>query len=218
MLSSRVLAAVLCCAALVAPGAACGAPLSDAEIGEICGQAEDAAHCGRLVEATQLKRLPNLARREGNALMILLFPSGIATFTDSDDPVAGRSYSLWDYLDGINAVLVYTTAGEKASFTLLTRANNRRYDLPTEPQLSPDRQRLVTVDVCQTQCSKEIAIWRITPESLRKELVWNAGGWTDATAKWKDAETLAIEYSVDGATTAGTIERKLSDPSWKRVQ
>ena len=218
MLSSRFLAAVLCCAPLAAPGAAFGAQLSDAEIGEICGQAEDAAHCGRLVESAQLKRLPNLARREGSALTISLFPSGVATFTDSDDPVAGRSYSLWDYLDGINAVLMYTTAGEKASFTLLTRANNRRYELPTEPQLSPDRQRLVTADVCQTQCSKEIAIWRVTPESVRKELVWNAGGWADATAKWKDAETLAIEYSVDGATAAGTIERKLSDPSWKRVQ
>jgi hypothetical protein len=218
MLSSRVLAAVLCCAPLAAPDVACGAQLSDAEIGEICGQAEDPAHCGRLVEGAQLKRLPNLARREGDALMISLFPSGVARFTDSDDPVNGRSYSLWDYLDGINAVLVYTTAGEKASFTLLTRANNRRYELPTEPKLSPDRQRLVTADVCQTQCSKEIAIWRITPESLRKELVWNAGGWADATARWKDAETLTIEYSLDGATAAGTVERKLSDPSWKRAQ
>jgi hypothetical protein len=218
MLSSRVLAAVLCCAPLAATDAARGAQLSDTEIAEICGQAEDAAHCGRLIEESQLKRLPNLARREGNALMISLFPSGVATLTDSDDPVNGRSYSLWDYLDGINAVLVYTTAGEKASFTLLTRANNRRYELPTEPKLSPDRQRLVTADVCQTQCSKEIAIWRITPESVRKELVWNAGGWADATAQWKDAETLAIEYSLDGATAAGTVERKLSDPSWKRVQ
>jgi len=218
MLFSRVFAAVLCCAALAASEAACGAQLSDAEIGQICAQAEDAAHCGRLVEGAQLKRLPNLARREGNALMISLFPSGVATFTDSDDPINGRSYSLWDYVDGINAVLVYTTAGEKTSFTLLTRANNRRYELPTEPHLSPDRQRLVTADVCQTQCSKEIAIWRITPESLRKELVWNASGWADATARWKDAETLALEYSVDGATAAGTIERKLSDPSWRRVQ
>ena len=57
-----------------------------------------------------------------------------------------------------------------------------------------------------------------TRESLRKELVWNALGWADAPAKWKDAETLAIEYSVDGATAAATVERKLSDPSWKRVQ
>ena len=218
MLSSRVFAAVLCCAPLAAPDAACGAQLSDAEIGQICAQAEDAAHCGRLVEEAQLKRLPNLARREGNALMISLFPSGVATFTDNDDPIDGRSYSLWDYLDGINAVLVYTTVGDKASFTLLTRSTNRRYELPTEPQLSPDRQRLVTADVCQTQCSKEIAVWRITPESLRKELVWNASGWADATARWKDAETLALEYSVIGATTAGTIERKLSDPSWHRMR
>ena len=69
MLSSRVLAAVLCCAPLLGTGAACGAQLSDAEIGEICRQAEDAAHCGRLVEGAQLKRLPNLAG-DDRALMV----------------------------------------------------------------------------------------------------------------------------------------------------
>src|SRR5207244_12884377 len=129
-----------------AADAACGAQPADAEIGEICAQAEDAAHCGRLVEGAQLKRLPNLALREGNALMISLFPSGVATFTDSDDPVDGRSYSLWDYLNGINAVLVYATAGDKASFTLLTQSNNRRYELPDETLISPVRTRLAIVD------------------------------------------------------------------------
>jgi hypothetical protein len=215
---TRVLAAVLCSAPLALHGVADGAQLSDVEIGEICAEAEDAAHCGRLVEAAQLKRLPNLARREGSVLTVSLFPSGAATFTDSDDAVVGRSFSLWDYLDSINAVLVYTTAGDKAGFLLLTRTNNRRYELPTEPQLSPDRQRLLTADVCQKQCTKEIAIWRVTRETVRKELTWLAADWTDATAKWKDAETIAIEYSVDGASTTGTIERKLSDPSWKRAQ
>ncbi|MDQ2962910.1 MAG: hypothetical protein M3R31_07080 [Pseudomonadota bacterium] len=213
----RLLRALVAALSLAA-SLALGVPPTNAELEEICAQADDATHCGRLVEAMQMKRLPNLARRDGNVLSISLFPSGTATFSDSDDVVSGRSYSLWDYLDGVNAVLLYTTAGEKASFTLLTRANNRRYELPTEPQLSPDRQWLVTADVCQRQCTKEIAVWRVTRENLRKELLWNAGGWADATAKWKDAETLAIEYSVDGATAAGTIERKLSDPSWKRLQ
>jgi hypothetical protein len=218
MQSTRVLAAVLCCVPLALHNVARGAQLSDAEIGQICAEAEDAAHCGRLVEAAQLKRLPNLARREGSVLTISLFPSGAATFTDSEDAVAGRSYSLWDYLDGINAVLVYTTAGDKAGFLLLSRTNNRRYELPTEPQLSPDRQRLLTADVCQKQCTKEIAIWRVTREAVRKELTWLAADWADATAKWKDAETIAIEYSVDGVSPAGTIERKLSDSAWKRAQ
>jgi len=80
------------------------APLTPAEIAQTCAGAEDAAHCGRLVETRQLARLPGLARRDGKALIVSLFPSGSTTFTDSDDPVNGRSYSLWDYLDGINSV------------------------------------------------------------------------------------------------------------------
>jgi len=195
---------------------ALAAPPTTAELEQICAQAEDATHCGRLVEALQLKRLPNLARREGGVLSVSLYPSGTATFTDSDDIVSGRTYSLWDYLDGINAVLLYTSAGETTTFTLLQRTTNRRVELPTEPQLAPDRLRLVTVDVCEVHCSNEIAIWRVTRESIRKELSWSsAPDWIDAGAKWKDAEALSIEYTTGNGS--GKVERALSDPSWKRA-
>jgi hypothetical protein len=215
MLRLRILAVLFCCA----PLAALAAPLSNAEIAELCAQAEDASHCGRLVEAAQLKRLPGLARREREQLLVTLFPQGTATFTDSDDPVKGRSYSLWDYLDGINAVLLYTTAGEKTTFTLLQRSTNRRYELPTEPQLSPDRQRLVTADVCGPRCTHEVAVWQVTREGIRKELSWSPDpDWIDASAKWKDDQTLVIEYSVGEAAAPGSLERKLRDPSWKRLQ
>jgi hypothetical protein len=214
MPSSRVIALLCCCA----PLGAFAAPLGNAEIGELCARAEDAVHCGRLIEEAQLKRLPGLARRSGDSLQVALFPQGTATFTDSEDPVNGRLYSLWDYLDGINAVLLYTTQGEKTSFTLLQRTTNRRYDLPTEPVLSPDRQRLVTADICGPRCSNELAVWRVGRDELRKELSWSPGpDWTDASAKWKDADTLVIEYSAGGAATTSTVERRLGDPSWKRA-
>jgi hypothetical protein len=193
---------------------ALAAPPTTAELEQICAQAEDATHCGRLVEALQLKRLPNLARREGGVLSVSLYPSGTATFTDSDDGSA-RTYSLWDYVDGINAVLLYTTAGETTTFTLLQRTTNRRVELPTEPQLAPDHLRLVTVDVCEAHCSNEIAIWRVTRESIRKELSWSPAGWIDAGAKWIDADTLSIEYT-DG-NGVGKVERALGDPSWKHT-
>jgi len=200
------------------PLAAHCAPLSNAEIEQLCGQAEDAAHCGRLVEEAQLKRLPNLARRDGSALVISLYPSGVATLTDSDDPVTGRSYSLWDYLDGINAVLLYTTIGDNTSFTLVLRTSNRRFELPTEPQLSPDRQRLVTADVCGARCTHEIAVWRVSKDAIVKELAWSPDrSWSDASARWKDAETLAIEYSRGNGGDSATLERKLSDTAWKRI-
>lgn len=190
------------------------APPSKADLEAICAQAEDPPHCGRLVEAMQLKRLPNLARRDGAALSVSLFPSGTAIFTDSDDPANGRSYSLWDYLDGLNAVLLYTTAGESTTFTLVQRTTNRRIELPTEPQLAPDRQRLVTADVCAAGCSNEIAVWHVTREGIRKELAWSPPpAWVDAEAKWKDANTLSIEYTTLNETRR--LERPLGDPSWK---
>lgn len=198
--------------------AASAAPLTQQEIVALCGNAEDAAHCGRLIEEVQLKRLPNLARRDGDALLVSLYPSGTATFKDSDDPVNGRSYSLWDFLDPINAAVLYSTAGESTSFVVLRRTTNRRFDLPAEPQLSPDRLHIVTADVCPSRCVNEIAVWRVAPESLRKELAWTpAERWSDAAATWKDESTLAIEYTPSGADKASVLERRLADPGWKRV-
>lgn len=191
-------------------------PPSNADLEAICAQAEDPPHCGRLVEAMQLKRLPNLARREGAVLSVSLYPSGTATFTDSDDAEGGRSYSLWDYVDGLNAVLLYTTVGERTTFTLLQRMTNRRTELPTEPQIAPDRQRLVTANVCEMRCSNEIAVWLLTRDGIRKELAWSpAPGWIDAGAKWKDAQTLSVEYST--ASGSGKMEIPLGDPSWRRI-
>jgi len=210
----RVFAAALCCV----PFDAVGARLTQVDIAELCANADGAAHCGRLIEAVQLKRLPGLARREGNALLVSLYPVGTATFTDVDDPVSGRSYSLWDSLDSINAVLLYTTTNEATIFTLVQRTTNRRFDLPAEPQLSPDRQRLVTADICAKGCSNEIAVWRVSRDGVRKELAWSPGpAWIDAVAAWKDADTLTIEYTVAGQQNDSTLERKLADPAWKRL-
>ena len=213
-LSRALSGLLLCCLAAVAYGGR----LTPAEIGQACAEADGAEHCGRLIEALQLQRLPGLARRDGDTLLESLYPSGTATFTDVDDPVKGRSYSLWDSLDSINAVLLYTTIGDATSFTLLQRTNNRRTDLPAEPQLSPDRQRLVTADICPKGCTNEIAVWRVSRDGVRKELAWSPGPtWIDAGAKWRDAETLTIDYAVAGQKSDTTVTRALADPVWKRV-
>ena len=198
--------------------AAHGGRLTPAEIAQTCANADGSAHCGRLIETIQLQRLPGLARRDGDSLLVSLYPTGTATFSDVDDPLKGRSYSLWDSLDSINAVLLYTTTNDYTSFTLLQRANNRRTELPAEPQLSPDRQRLVTADICPKGCSNEIAVWRVTRDGVRKELAWSPGAtWVDAAAQWRDAETLTLDYAVSGQKSDTTVTRTLADPVWKRV-
>ena len=79
-------------AAVAVVGPALAAPLSQSEVQKLCGEAEGLAHCGRLVESTQLKRLAGLAVREGNTLRVSLFPTGHVSFTDVETLSGGTSY------------------------------------------------------------------------------------------------------------------------------
>ena len=191
------------------------APLSQAEIAKVCGDAEGQAHCGRLVEALQLKRLPGLAERDGDTLRISLFPNGNVTFTDTDAASGGKSFALWDHYSTINATLLFATIDDEAHFVLLHRATGKQTVLPSEPALSPDRQRLATADFCETRCENRLVVWRVSPSGAMRELEWRPSqAWSDASVVWKDPSTLTVEYSLAGATEAKTIERRLGDVGW----
>ena len=206
-------------AALVLLTAAADAvPPTPEELAKICADADDSPHCGRLVEEVQLKRLPSLAVRDGTTLRISLYPSGTATLADTEALNGGRSYSLWDYINELNAVVLYTTDGDDVTFTVLQRATGRKTELPSEPKVSPDRTRIVTADFCATRCVNELAVWRVTRDGIYKERTWKpAQPWSDAIATWKSTETLAIDYAVAGKEARERLERRLEDPSWVRV-
>jgi hypothetical protein len=206
-------------AALLLAMVAHAVPLTVEELTKLCAGADDAAHCGRLVEGLQLQRLPNLAVREQSALRISLYPSGTATFTDTEAINGGRSYSLWDFMSEINAVVLYVTDGDDAAFTLLQRTTGRKVELPADPKLSPDRARLVTADFCAQRCSNELALWRVTRDGVRKESTWRPReSWSDAVATWRDADTVTIEYTVAGAQARARLSRRLADADWVRAQ
>src|SRR2546429_6201767 len=153
------------------------------QIAELCANAEDQAHCGRLIEEVQLKRLPGLAVRDGDDLKVTLFPSGATTFRDSVAISGAKSFTLWDYFDWINAAVLFTTDGDQTAFVLLQRTNGKQYRLPAEPVLSPDRQHLVTVDICAKICDGEVAVWRVTRDEIVKELTWKPQPpWSDSSA------------------------------------
>jgi hypothetical protein len=207
----------LAVAGMLAMGAL-AVPLTSDELAGICAQAEDPPHCGRLVEATQLKRLPSLAVRDGVTLKVSLYPSGTVAFTDTEALNGGRSHSLWDYISEINSVVLYITDGEDVTFLMLQRATGRKTELPADPKISPDGARLVTADFCAERCVNELAIWRVTRDGVRKEASWKPPeAWTDAVATWKGAQTLTIEYTNAGAPTRSRVERNLADPSWTRI-
>ena len=200
-----------------------GASLSHAislpptQIAELCANAEDQAHCGRLIEDVQLKRLPGLAVRDGDDLKISLFPSGTTTFRDSVALSGAKSFTLWDYFDRINAVVLFTTDGDQTGFLLLQRATGKQYRMPSEPVLSPDRQRLVTVDICAKICDGEIAVWRVTRDDVVKELVWKPQPtWTDASAIWIDVDRIRFEYAIGDEHRKQDL--RLNDAAWTRAR
>ena len=202
-------------AALAAAPHGSALPPTRDELAAWCANAEDIAHCGRLIEQEQMKRLPGLAKRAGIELTIALFPSGTAKFSDIESLQQPTSYSLFDSIDSINGVLLLKTIGEKSSFVLLQRAVNRVTELPSEPALAPDRQRLATADFCPSGCTNELVVWRVTREGVVRELVWRSTeAWSDATPRWRDAETVVVDYSTADDGMPRTLERRLSQAGW----
>ena len=214
---TRALCARTAFACALAFAACAGAAPTAVQVTELCKDAEDQAHCGRLIEQAQMKRLPGMAERNGDELRITLFPTGAVTFRDSVPVTGAKTFALWDYLDRINAVVLFATDGEQTTFVLLQRTNGKQYRLPSEPTLSPDRQYLVTADFCASGCEGELAVWRVTRDDVRKTLAWKPPvSWSDASATWKDADTLRVEYTVDGESAPRTLERRLDATGWAK--
>jgi hypothetical protein len=201
---------------LLAPLAG-AAPLTADEIRKLCTDADGPASCGRRIEAEQQKRLPGLVKREGDVLVVSLFPSGSTTFTDTATPAGGKSFALWDSLSEINAVVLWTMSDDDTGFLLLQRATGRQTPLPAEPVLSPDRQRLATADFCPKRCTNLLTVWRVNREGVVREADWRPEtAWSDAAVTWKGEAAVALEYTPADGKPGGTREVRLADPGWTR--
>ncbi len=192
--------------------------VTPARITELCARAESPAHCGRLIEADQLKKLPNLAIRDGKMLKVLLFPAGSRDFLDVDTPQGSATWSLWDYWSTANIVVLFTTNDDRLGYATLLRRTGQLTALPAEPTLSPDGQRLAIADFCRENCTNEITVWRVAHDGVRRELAWNPDAeWSDVTLHWKSDATLTVEFTPKGEEKARTVDRLLSDGSWRRA-
>ena len=202
------------CALACAPLVARAGSITPAQVAELCASAEDTAHCGRLIEEKQLKRFAGLATRDGDDLRVALYPRGEATFRDVVRTTGAESYTLWDVLSEINAVLVFYTDGDRTGYILLTRTNGRQYKLPSEPAISPDRQSLVTADFCADGCDNEAALWRVTRDDVRKDRVFRPDGpWRDVTAEWS-ADVVVLDYRADNGDRR-QLRLGPRDPLWR---
>lgn len=199
--------------------AAQAAPPTTEEIAKLCADAEGPAHCGRLIEGQQLQRLPNLARRDGPTLTVRLFPAGEVKFEDRESLHGGTTVSLFDYLNEFNAVVLWTTDSDKLAFTLLQRTTGRQTPIPSQPVPAPTGGRFATADFCPERCENQLVVWQASRDGVRREVSWKpAGRWADASVRWKDADTLVVEYTSEGEQTARNLERRLNDPGWTRSE
>lgn len=194
------------------------APPSQERVIELCTQAESPGHCGRRIEAEQLKALPNLATRDGDTLKVTLFPTGTRAFIDTIVGADSRAYAVWDYWSNVNAVVLFITEGDKIAYGVLQRANGQLAMLPAEPFLAPDRQRLVVADFCANDCTNELSVWRVARDGIRKEAGFvPAIPWTDVTASWTNDNTLALRYTMPGEAKPRNVNLPLASSDWKRV-
>lgn len=198
-------------AGAVTPGATALPPTT--EVAAICADATSARHCIRKVEAIQLRRFPQLARREGDRLVLEL-RGAPASFDDTGE----RAYAFWGYLAAIDAVAVYAQAGDSMHMLLVLRPSGASVELANEPLLSPDAARVATVDFCDVGCDNEIVIWRIDAAAVRKERYYRPRTrWLDVSARWKDGDTLVIERRTEALPGPASFEFRLGDPGWVRL-
>ena len=177
-------------------------PLTAEELTKVCAEAEDAAHCGRLVEEVQLPRLPNLAVRDKLDLKVSLYPSGSGrrSRTPRRSTAAAR-YSLWDFMSEINTVVLYVTDGDDASFLLLQRTTGRksriaRRSASSRPTAAPRHRGLLRAPMHERGRGVARHARRRAQGAVRGE---PAATWTDAVATWKDAQTIVRSTTRSGA-------------------
>ena len=153
--------------------------------------------------------------RAARAVVLAL---ALATFGSAGAaPVTPTTRSLWDYWSPVNAVVLFTTDADRLGYAVLQHATGQVTVLPGEPTLAPDRQRLAVADFCRDHCDNQVSVWRIARDGIRRELAWRPGArWSDVTVQWKDAETLRLEYTHEGADKSSTVDRSLADATWQR--
>ena len=212
-------AARVACAALVMAAHANAAPPTAAELAKVCGNAEDQAQCGRLVEARQLPKLRNVASRDGDELRIELLPVGSTVFRDAINIIGARSYALWDYVEDLESVVLFATNGDRTEFWWVQRRGGGEFRIPSEPVLAPGHRQFATADFCAQECDNEVAVWRIDASGVHKELAFSPKEvWQEASVAWKNGNTLAIEYTRGSEATPQLVERRLDDATWTRVR
>lgn len=197
----------------IAPTVVQAAPPSHQAILKACDEAENAAQCERLLEAEQIKQFPAVAAREGRVLRLKArVAAAPIELRDAGNPndetgAAYRAHAFWDYWPQRKSAVVSVTTPAGDYFLVVDLDRGTQTRVPAEPLLAPDSQRFLVADLCEKRCANLIQIWRFDRDRLVRERTFKpAEKWYEADVAWRDASTIAIEYSV------AAPRRRLAEP------
>lgn len=208
----RVLRGALALLALLSAVAA-AAPPSNQAILKACDEADNAAHCERLLETGQIRQFPAVATRDGRVLRLKTRagtpPVELRDEGDPDDETGKpyRAHAFWDYWVPRKTAIVSVTTDVGEYYLVIDLDRGTQIKVAAEPLLAPDGRRFLVADLCDKQCANLIQVWRFEGERMVRERSFKPPEkWYEADVAWRDASTLAIEYSV------AAPRRRLAEP------
>jgi hypothetical protein len=197
----------------LAPSATTAAPPSLQAIIKACDETESAALCERHIEADQIRQFPAIAMRDGRVLRLQIragaAPVELRDAGDPDNETGAeyRAHAFWDYWPQRRSAVVSVMTQGTDYYLVIDLDRGTQTQVPAEPLLAPDGQRFLVADMCDKQCANLIQIWRFERERVVRERSFKpAEKWYEADVTWRDAATLALEYSVTAP------RRRLAEP------
>jgi|SRR6185369_9185874 len=206
MLRSLVAALLLCICIISSAVVAVSEPI-DKKISKCSSEDIEAARKNYNIEQNKISRATGHAVRKGLRLEL---STGKRVIVLKDDCSEGESYGRYSFerhLTDIGYYLVSVTAYEGGGFLLINDRNGKQTFISGEPQVSPDKKRVLatSMDFMAGYSNKTIAMWRLVLTGLEEEYVYDtlnekACGASDA--RWLDNKSVELNLECAVSDTS----------------
>jgi hypothetical protein len=165
------------------------------QLNRACRNIQNYYECAQAVEKMQLPLYPQLVNRQGGTLRLTLKSGKVAELKDVN--IEGQElnsvhYSFREFLQDLGYYLVQEDLYEGGAYLMVNYQNGNRHRLHDLFLLSPDRQRLATVLMCEAHNPNAIQIWRISPEKMTLEWSLDPKDWGPTDGAWQNNDTLTF--------------------------
>ena len=192
----------------------------------------NSSECTKAIERSQIKKYSDAVQRNDNKLRLRLKGGQFVELKDLTREECERTadggeykpcvYTFWGYNKSINYYLVFEGYWEGIGFSLVNRDTGKIFSVSEFPNIAPDNQRFVTVDIKDAYSSEKIQIWRFKDKKLICEWTFEPDSyWMDTDAEWIDVRTLKITYySSDRKTKRikNTFWVRLGNKGWQKSE